>query len=344
MSLSKIKVLLLNVNRTGWHSGNMIYDMQSINMACDTINYGPGWPNYNTTDLREIISMLYGDDKPDVIYSYFTPNERVGDVYMSHYNIPESLRHFPTHFQDIKGILKIFALSDFWARKPQQFSIDLKDSSFTHCFCCFTPPYSRERDFFSFFDADIRKEIKFISHPRCIDPECFRDYGIPKVYDVITLGSMCNFYPLRSYMNSILTTNYMRLGIKYKNYQHCGTNFRHSSFVREDYAKAINGSKMLLSCGGRYHLSFNKIFEAMGCHSAYVGEKPYGERELHLEDGKNYIAVTKENFVDKIKYYLSHQDDLGIIVKNGYKTFLEYHTLEARAKDFSIKVSDILRR
>jgi len=342
MPLDNTKILLLNVNRDGWHSGNMIYDMQSVGMACDVINYGPGWPNYSTTDLREIISMLYGSGKPDVIYSYFTPNERVSDVYMEHYKIPESLRYFPTHFQDVKGVLKIFALSDFWARSPQKFSSDLKDSSFQYCFCCFTPPYSNPRDFFSFFDANIRSEIKFVAHPRCIDPECFRDYGQPKVHDVITLGSMCRFYPLRSYMNSYLTENHIKMGIKYKNYSHCGTNFNHSSFVREDYAKAINSSKMLLSCGGRYHLAFNKIFEAFGCHSVYIGEKPYGEKELYLEDGKNYISVTKDDFVDKITYYLNRPYDISSIVKNAYETFLEHHTLEARAKYFVKILKSIL--
>ena len=67
MSFSKIKVLMLNVNRDGWHSGNMIYDMMAVQSACDTKTYGPGWPGYDTTDLTEIIAKLYGDDKPDYV-------------------------------------------------------------------------------------------------------------------------------------------------------------------------------------------------------------------------------------------------------------------------------------
>jgi hypothetical protein len=342
MSISKIKLLLLNVNRDGWHSGNMIYDMMSVQEACDTKLYGPGFPNYKTTDLREIISMLYGSDKPDIIYSYFTPNERVGDVYMTHYNIDESLRYFPTHFQEVNGILKIFALSDFWARKPSQYSSALSGSTFTHCFCCFAPPYSSEKDFYSFFDDNIRKEIKFIGHPRCVDGNCYKDYSVSKEYDVITVGAMWHFYPFRVAMHNYLSKNADVMGIKYKNYPHCGVNFSHSTFVREKYAKAINASKMLVSCGGKYHLAMNKIFESMGCGTVYVGEKPYGEEELHLEDGVNYISVNSHNFFDKIKYYLNSPVELKGIVANALETFKSHHTIEARAEEFADRLKYIL--
>jgi len=333
-NLSKIKVLMLNVNRDGWHSGNMIYDMMAVQKACDTIIYGPGWPNYNNTDLKKIIEQLYGDGQPDVIYSYFTPNERVGDVYMSHYKIPEYLRFFPTGFNDVKRPLKIFALSDFWARKPQQFTKDLGDADFQYCFCCFAPPYSKPKHFFGFFDENISKKITFVGYPRCVDPICYKDYGLEKKQDVITVGAMWRFYPLRMQMHHDLQKGHVQWDIRYKNYPHCGVNFRHSGFVRENYAKAINEAKMLASCGGRYHLAMNKIFESMGCNTAYVGEMPYGADELHLKDGENYIAVNGDDFVDKIRYFLDNEDELKAISENGRKVFLKYHTIDKRAEDF----------
>ena len=165
--ISKTKILLLNVNREGWHSGNMIYDMMVIQRACDTKCYGPGWPGYRYTDLREIIKQLYGNDKPDIIYSYFTPGERVRDVYGKQYHIPENLMNFPTYLDKIDGVIKIFALSDFWARSPAKFTQDLTNSTFQYCFSCFTPPYSNPKHFYSFFDDNIRKNIKFFALPRC---------------------------------------------------------------------------------------------------------------------------------------------------------------------------------
>jgi len=340
--LSNIKVLLLNVNRTGWHSGNMIYDMMAVQRACDTKIYGPGWPDYKYTDITKIIGQLYGDGKPDVIYSYFTENEAVRSCYMQHYNIPPELVRFHHNLKEVKGVRKIFALSDFWSRKPHQYAKDLMGSSFEYCFACFAPPYSNPNDFFRYFNKDIQKEIKFIGYPRCVDKECFKDYGLPKGQDVITLGAMWSFYPLRVYMHRYLTANHQALGIKYHNYSHCGTDFGHSNFVREEYAQAISKSKMLASCGGRYHVAMNKIFESMGCGTVYVGEKPWGADELHLEDGVNYIAVTKDNFIEKMKFYLDRPDEMAAMAKNAKETFEEYHHIDARAQDLVKLLEGIL--
>jgi len=342
MPFSDIKVLLLNVNREGWHSGNMIYDMQAIQRACDTKMYGPGWPEYKYTDVSKIITQLYGDDKPDVIYSYFTENEEVRDCYMKHYKIPVELGRFHHGLKDVKGVKKIFGLSDFWSRKPRQYARDLVGSSFEYCFACFAPPYSDPKDFFGFLGPEIQKEIKFIGYPRCIDRECYKDYELPKKYDVITLGAMWGFYPLRVHMHQQLQKRHLELGINYHNYPHCGVDFKHSTFVREEYAKAISESYMLASCGGRYHVAMNKIFEAMAVGTIYVGEKPWGAEELHLEDGVNYIAVNSDNFVDKIKYYLDRPEEMAQMAQNARETFETYHHIDARAKDFVKLLEGIL--
>jgi len=341
MSLSKKKVLLLNVNREGWHSGNMIYDMRCIQHACDTVIYGPGWPNYKTTDLSSIIKQVYGNGKPDLIYSYFTPNEKVGDVYIIHYNIPKELYHFPTGFNKVKGVTKVFAISDFWSRSPKEYSNDLKNADFNHIVSCFTPPYSSPKVFYSFFDKEIQGRMKFHSHLRCVDQECYKDYGLERKYDVITVGAMSKFYNMRVGMRNALLSNSESRGIKYKNYGYCGVNFRHNGFVREKYAKAINESRMLLSCGGRYHLIFNKIFESMGCNTAYIGEEPYGHKEIGLIDGENYISVNRRNYLDKIEHYSKNPDEVLNIARAGRKLFLERHTIEARAKDFVNLLKDL---
>lgn len=342
MPLSNIKVLLLNVNREGWHSGNMIYDMMAIQRACDTKTYGPGWPDYKYTEIPKIIEQLYGNDKPDVIYSYFTEDEVIRDCYMQHFKIPPHLGRFHHNLRNVKGIRKIFGLSDFWARKPAKYNHDLIGSSFEFCFACFAPPYSNPDDFFRFFGPEIQKEIKFVGYPRCVDKECFKDYSLPKKYDVITVGAMWHFYPLRVSIHNYLSRNHKELGIRYHNYPHCGTDFAHSDFVRGKYAQAINESKMLASCGGRYHVAMNKIFEAMGCGAIYVGEKPWGEQELHLEDGKNYIAVSSANFAEKIQYYLQKPEEMCKIVSNAKDTFEKYHHIDARANDLIKLLAQIL--
>jgi len=328
-----MKLLLLNVNRSGWHSGNMIYDMEAVKKSCDVKIYGPGWPDYNHNNIKDIIRQLYGDDKPDFIYSYFYDDETVRDVYMSHYHIPESLRKFPIGLSKINDITKIFAISDFWHKKDLN---KLNSSEFQYCIGCFVPPYADPNHFYAFFGKSFVDNTKFIPLPRCIDETCFRNYGLERTQDVITMGSMINFYPLRVHFHTELSKKASSLGIKYKNYPHCGVNFSHSGFTREKYAQAISQSKMMISCGGRYNLAFNKIFESMGCKTLYLGGKFYGEKELHMQDDVNYILVDKDNFIDKILYYNKNFDKVKSIVKNAKDTLLQYHTIEQRGKDLNL--------
>jgi hypothetical protein len=342
MSVSNIKLLVLNVNRKGWHSGNMLYDMSALEKGCDTQFYGPGFDGYRSTDLREIISQLYGDGKPDIIYSYFTPHERVREVYQKHYSIPEHLMNFPDHMDKIHGVINVFAMSDFWSRKREQYSKDLGEAPFRYCVSCFTPPYTNPKDFYSFFDDQIRKRMKFLPLPRCVDRDCFKDYQLPKIHDVISVGAMWHFYAFRSHMHNYFAQHASGMGINYRNYPHCGTDFNHSDFVRENYAKAIHRARILIGCGGRYHVAYNKMFEAMGCATLYVGEKPYGEQELHFKDGYNYVSVTTSDFVDKIKYYLGHPNEMDAIVRQASQTFSEYHTIEARSRDVAACMKEIV--
>jgi hypothetical protein len=347
MPLSNIKVLMLNVNRSGWHSGNMVYDMEVAKQACQTTIYGPGWDNYKHTDISTIIDQVYVEDVPDIIYSYFTSNEKVGDVYINHYKIPENLWYFPCGMDKLtngkyKNIKRVFVVSDFWARSPAKWKSDMKNSNFQYCFSCFTPPLSKKEDFFAFMSPKIMGNPEYVSLPRCVDKECFKDYGQAKEQDIITVGSMCNFYPLRRHIHYALSNYCDGKNIVYKNYPHCGTDWSHTGFVRDKYAQAINKSLALASCGGRYHLYFNKIFEAWGCNTAYIGEEPVGADYINMKDGFNYVSVAKDNLIEKVQYYMDHKDELKKIAKNGQETFLRYHTLEARAKDFQVAMEHIL--
>jgi len=56
-----------------------------------------------------------------------------------------------------------------------------------------------------------------------------------------------------------------------------------------------------------------------------------------FKDKENVVIYDKDNpndLIDKINYYLNNRDDLKRIAKNGFNNLLNYHTSEARAKEF----------
>ena len=54
-----------------------------------------------------------------------------------------------------------------------------------------------------------------------------------------------------------------------------------------------------------------------------------------LIDGEDYIIYNgPADLIDKIEYYLSHENEMRTIAENGFNKLLKYHTSEARAKEF----------
>ena len=54
-----------------------------------------------------------------------------------------------------------------------------------------------------------------------------------------------------------------------------------------------------------------------------------------LINGEDFIIYNDENdLINKIEYYLSHEEEMRTIAENGFNKLIKYHTSEVRAKEF----------
>ena len=54
-----------------------------------------------------------------------------------------------------------------------------------------------------------------------------------------------------------------------------------------------------------------------------------------LVDGEDFVIYhSPDDLLDKIEYYLSHEEEMKAIAENGFNKLLKYHTSEVRAKKF----------
>ena len=54
-----------------------------------------------------------------------------------------------------------------------------------------------------------------------------------------------------------------------------------------------------------------------------------------LVDGKDFIIYhSPDELIEKIEYYLAHEDEMRAIAENGFNKLIKYHTSEVRAKEF----------
>lgn len=112
--------------------------------------------------------------------------------------------------------------------------------------------------------------------------------------------------------------------------------------IHEDYAKAISRCKMMCFDGSLYHYPSQKYFECMATKTLAVAEKPCDAEDLHFIPDYNFVEVNKDNFMDKIRYYLENESERKRITNNAYETILRYHTLDIRIQQFIGYVKELL--
>lgn len=173
--------------------------------------------------------------------------------------------------------------------------------------------------------------------PHSVNTDVFRDYQQPKIYDAVSSGhAFLDHYPLRVKIQNTLPNV---SGIKFSMPGHPQlemTNTKKQSatkfLIRENYAKFLNQSKMFAFGGGANNYPVAKYVEGMGSETMVLAPFPKDGKELGFVPGENFVEIDSSNFVDKIKWYLKHDDERQRIVDCARETVLKHHSAETRAK------------
>jgi glycosyltransferase involved in cell wall biosynthesis len=104
-----------------------------------------------------------------------------------------------------------------------------------------------------------------------------------------------------------------------------------------DMLKTLNNSKISLNFHIDVAQGFGgnmRLYEATGCGSLVMTENTPDMKEL-FEPGKEIVVYDSfDDLADKIRYFLSHGQELEDISKRGHKACLEKHGYDNRIKEF----------
>lgn len=335
-----MKILVLSWNYRNYFFETILYEQEAIaKIIPNTVFYGPGFI-YNNNRLTCIIKEIYGKSKPDAILCYVTEElqnrKLLPKKFIEHYNVPKKLQAFPLGLDKV-DVPKILMVGDFWHCTHTQWRRIILENDFRAIFgMC--PPFCLEELFNEHFDSDIQKYLCMRPLLSSVNPKIFKDYGLPKQYDVMLFGRLAEFmYPLRVHFDKILRSQtdiryYQRGNPPYIFYENDETEY--GIPIRAAYAKAISQSHIFLTCCTKYKISVMKLFEALACKTLLMCDKPYGAEKLGLIDGETFVEVDENNFLEKIRYYLKSPDEMKRISENGYRLVHERHTAEKRALEF----------
>jgi glycosyltransferase involved in cell wall biosynthesis len=335
----KMKLLAFSLSYKNYFFETIRYEQEAIaKIIPDTVFYGPGFI-YNNNRVPDIIKEVYGNTKPDAIICYLSEefqSKTLPKKFIERYNVPKKLQSFPLGLGKV-DVPKILIMLDFWHCTHTEWRRIILKNGFSAIFGACPPIYPAEL-FNKYFDSDLQKYLCLRPLLSSINPQIFKDYGLPKQYDVMLFGRLAEFmYPLRVHFDKILRTQtdiryYQRGNPPYLFYDNDETEY--GIPIRGAYAKAINQSHIFLTCCTKYKISVMKLFEALACKALLMCDKPYGAEQLGLIDGETFVEVDENNFLEKIRYYLKRPDEMKRITENGYRLAHARHTVEKRAVEF----------
>jgi hypothetical protein len=163
--------------------------------------------------------------------------------------------------------------------------------------------------------------------PNFIDPEIYHDYGESKLIPVLFTGSHSSLYPWRQRVQKIVSQYYPSLISPHLGYEQQTAS---RMIYGEQYARMINASWFVPSCGTMAKEVVRKHFEIPACKSCLITEKTPALEAAGFVDMQNCVFADETDVLDKIDYLFQNPEELERITNAGYQLVHSQHTYKQR--------------
>lgn len=164
-----------------------------------------------------------------------------------------------------------------------------------------------------------------------IDTDIYRDYSQPKIVPVLFTGRTDALYPWRQKIQKIISENYPSLICPHLGYEE---RVASRMFSGEKYARLINASWFVPTCGSVAKEVVRKHFEIPASKSCLITEKSPALEAAGFIDMENCVFADEDNVLNKLDYLFQNQDELERITNLGYQLVHSRHTLKQRDQIF----------
>ncbi|MCI0564382.1 MAG: glycosyltransferase [Nitrososphaera sp.] len=164
--------------------------------------------------------------------------------------------------------------------------------------------------------------------PNFIDPEIYRDYGESKIIPVFLTGAKSTQYPWRQRIHKLLSEHYPSLSSPHQGYL-----VRSSAgqlMYGEQYARMINASWCVPTCGTIAKEVVRKHFEIPGCRACLITERTQALEAAGFVDMINCVFADVCDILDKVDYLFRNPEHLERIANAGYQLVHACHTHKQR--------------
>ncbi len=179
-----------------------------------------------------------------------------------------------------------------------------------------------QRNYVTRFDDHPPGTVHWL--PYACDVDTFRDLGRVRDVDVGFVGQLFGPNSERRRILELLSKNY------HVNEQR--------NYLQSEIPEVYSRAKIVLNLPVGDDLNF-RFFEALSCGAMLLTKRIANGQELLFREGKHYVAFAGDHdLLEKVNYYLSHEEDRQRVAAEGAQEVLRNHTLSMRVQQLLTKV------
>lgn len=198
------------------------------------------------------------------------------------------------------------------------------------------------RDAFRSTFKEFKEKMTWLPH--FINPSIFKDYRYKKEKDYLLIGRRDWYYPLREKIYERMKNEDGFFSYKHPGYRDVDEQNEQNVFVGEEYAKEINRAKIFLTDNSTLKYPLIKYYEVLACNTLLLAPTSRELEDLGFIPGVHFVHINEDDFYEKAKYYLEHEDERLQIAQAGHDMVHQFHTVEVRAKQLINIISTIIQR
>lgn len=182
----------------------------------------------------------------------------------------------------------------------------------------------------------VQSEVGLLPHS--VNTEIFKDYGLPRKYDVVSAGTrFSEAYPLREKIYNAFSTD---SSVKFSMPIHPQLTMKRPRFasdfnshmIRENYARFLSQSKIFAFGSSIHNYALAKYVEGMASGTLVLAPKPKDFEHLGFKPYRHFVPITSGDFNSLAHHYLKFPYARRTITEKARKLVEDYHSTKIRCQ------------
>lgn len=178
--------------------------------------------------------------------------------------------------------------------------------------------------------------------PHFVNIELCKDYQLEKDINLLMVGAVNDFYPLRQKIVQSYKENTDFVYHNHPGYRSFSKKEESQQFIGQVYAKEMNRAKILFTCPSALNYPVLKYYEALACKTLLLAPTFKELEDLGFIPEYHFVPIDENNFMEKAAYFLKNNKERQKIIEQGYNFIHQKHTLKIRTQQLVKKIESIL--